>query len=101
MGPKYSRKDTWKKKYLLGPFYRFEIDSGSKLSRKFPFWFLSKYFFILLNLIFVFVYPKKLPIDGEILLKKNGLELLIKIIAPSLKDQLGESPSVNEYINSG
>ena len=98
---KFSRRIGWKKKYLLGPFYRFEENSGSKLSGKLPFWKMLKYLMIFINLSWMSIYRKKLPADALFNLERENLNICLKVIGPPLKDQHGESPTKVQYIDAG
>ena len=96
-----SRRKKWKEALLLGPLYRFSPKSNSKFSGIIPFWPLSRL------LLRIFTFPLYLffqhlrPARGEFKCGVGNISIVCRNVPPTMKDQYGESPSKNEYIDAG
>ena len=62
---------------------------------------MLQYLMIFINLLWMSIYRKKLPADALFNLKREKLNICLRVIGPPLKDQHGESPTKGQYINAG
>lgn len=92
-----SRVEKWKRAMDMGPFFRFEKDSGSKFAGN----FLSfRSYFILINKILRLL-PRFRNERSTYQCKVNQLKFIYELVSPSMKDQFGESPNRDEYLDAG
>jgi hypothetical protein len=96
-----SRRFVWKEVLLYGKFKRFSPNSKSEFSLHPFFWSIIKWPLILLKFAHYSLFRKKRPTLSEFRCKYNNIKILLKNVPPKLKDQFGESPSMEEYINAG
>jgi hypothetical protein len=96
------RFPRWKDSLSLGPFFRFAPNSKSRLSGKLgPLWPIAKPFLKTLATAQYLFAPQNRPHRAEWRGTSDQLELILRNVGPSLKDQYGESPNKAEYIESG
>ena len=96
-----SKIEIWKRYMKLGPFYRFEKDSKSRLAGKLFFLlpFFKPFFHILNNLLIKLNKFKNEKSEWKC--NVENIYFNYKLISPSIKDQFGESPNINEYVDAG
>ena len=100
--PSYlSRRSRWKTILLYGKFMKFHPEPKKKYSFNPFFWNMFKSLFLLLNFSLYVFRSKMRPRYGELNCKYNEMKIILKNIPPSLKDQFGESPMMEDYINAG
>ena len=90
-----SRVERWKRQMDLGPFFRFEPDSTSKMAGKFR---TLKPFFKFIN-FFLRNIPKFNNETTEWRCKIQNCEFIYHLVSPGMKDQFGESPNRDIYLN--
>jgi hypothetical protein len=98
---KLSRRISWKENLLLGEFRRLLPDSPSKFSGLIPFWSFFRPFFIILNFVVYIFFRRFRPQRALFTGRVDSIKLVLRNVPPSMKDQYGESPSKDEYINAG
>jgi hypothetical protein len=81
----------------MGPFFRFEIDSGSRLQGKLG---IFKPIFKLLNRL-IRMHPKFANENSFWKTEIGNCKFFYELVSPGMKDQFGESPNRDEYIQAG
>ena len=91
------RVERWKRVMELGPFFRFEPDSGSKLQGKLQ---IFRPIFKILN-----KFLRTLPrFANEKSTWKTNIEnctFFYELVSPEMKDQFGESPNRDAFVSAG
>ena len=96
-----SKYNTWKNTMELGPFYRFHPSSQSFLKGKLgPLFIIFRPLFKFIN-IFLRARPNKTIQRSYYSSIINNINFHYFLSGPSIKDQFGESPFRDEYINGG
>ncbi|PJB71162.1 MAG: hypothetical protein CO093_05755 [Alphaproteobacteria bacterium CG_4_9_14_3_um_filter_47_13] len=99
---KMQRLSLWQESLSTGEFFRLSPDAKSRFSGKIgSFWPLLKPIFQIFTTLTYLLNPASRPINGEWRGKKNDFELILRNIAPTIKDQFGEAPNKNNYISAG
>ena len=99
---KFLRYKTWRDKVRLGPFFRFSPAAKSRFSGKLGiFWPPARGLFSALMALSYRVFPKLRPVNGEWRGKHDNFNLIIRNVSPSIKDQYGEAPNRQDYIDAG
>jgi len=92
-----SRVEKWQRVMDLGPFFRFEPDSGSRLQGKLK--ILRPVFKVINKLL------RKLPRycneNTQWKSKIQNCHFFYELVSPSMKDQFGESPNRDAYVRAG
>jgi hypothetical protein len=96
-----SRRLKWKEQLLYGKLNRLSPHSNSKFSLHLLFWRIIKWPLIFLKFTNYCFLRKNRPTVSEFRCKYNNVKILLKNIPPKIKDQFGESPSMEKYINAG
>ncbi len=96
-----SRIKKIKNRLSLGPFYRFEKNSNSKFAGKlFIFYPIIKPLLILIN-SFLQKLNKFNNEKSEWNCQIEKLDFKYNLVSPTMKDQFGESPNIDDYVNAG
>jgi len=98
---KFSRRMDWKANLLLGRFKKFNPRSNSKYRGIIPFWRYAKYILIGIRLITLAFNPKIRPTRSLCKGRIKNIFFIFRNVPPEMKDQYGESPSREEYIEAG
>lgn len=99
---KFQRIHRWKESLALGPFFRFSPEAKSRFSGKLgPLWPISKPFFKVAAKIYYAFTKHARPYIAEWRGQKENIELILRNVGPSIKDQFGEAPNMMDYINAG
>ena len=98
-----SRYNRWKRYMEVGPFYRFEKDSNSRFNNIIPPKIYSLFRPFIVSLVgglrnFGILCHKRIEWIASI---SNKLTFKYYLVEPSMKDQFGESPNRDEYLNAG
>ena len=91
-----SRTERWKRQMELGPFFRFEHDSTSRMAGKFKY---LRSIFKLIN-YFLRIFPKYKNEKSRWECEIQNCKFIYHLISPGMKDQFGESPNREEYLNA-
>ncbi len=92
-----SRVERWKRIMELGPFFRFESDSGSRFQGKFN---IFRPIFKLLNRLLRML-PKFSNENSSWKSEIESLKFFYELVSPSMKDQFGESPNRDVFVRAG
>ncbi len=96
------RFPKWQESLPLGPFFRFSPLSNSRFSGKFgPLWQGVKPILKLGATLYYTMKPNARPYNAEWIGASEGTILTLRNIGPSIKDQFGEAPNKDDYINAG
>jgi hypothetical protein len=96
-----SRVEKWKRIMDMGPFFRFEIDSGSRLQGKLGiFKPIFKPIFRLLNRL-IRMHPKFANEKSFWKTEIENCQFFYELVEPAMKDQFGESPNRDAFIQAG
>lgn len=99
---KFCRIHRWKDSLALGPFFRFSPEAKSRFSGRLgPLWPISKPLLKFAAKAYFAFCVRARPYTGEWCGKKENLELILRNVGPSIKDQFGEAPNMMDYINAG
>ena len=91
------RLEKWERVMKLGPFFRFESDSGSRLSGKLT--KFKKIFFVINNFLRILPYFRYERTTW--FCKLNRIKFNYELVSPGMKDQFGVSPNRYEYFYAG
>lgn len=96
------RFSSWRESISLGPFFRFSPKSKSRFSGKIgPLWPLIKPALALAATSLYTLKSERRPHNAEWRGQKDGIELILRNVGPSIKDQYGEAPNMMDYIGAG
>ncbi len=98
----FKRHSNWADKLSTGPFFRFSPKAHSRFSGKLgPLWPILKPIFSLTNKMLYAVRPDNLLQNGEWKGQHKECTLILRNVAPCIKDQFGEATNMMEYIGAG
>ena len=92
-----SRVERWKKAMALGPFFRFEPNSGSRFQGKLN---ILRPVFLAANNVLRKL-PKYANEDTSWTATIQNCKFFYELVAPSMKDQFGESPNRETFVHAG
>lgn len=98
----YQRAARWKESLALGPFFRFSPEAKSRFSGKLgALWPIAKPVLKLFAKVYYLIKPNTRPYNAEWRGTKEQVELILRNVGPSIKDQFGEAPNMMDYIDAG
>lgn len=100
--PEMLRFPHWRESMATGPFFRLSPQSKHRLGGKLgPAWPILKPFFMAGASALYALRPQSRPHNAEWRGQSGDLQLILRNVGPSVKDQYGETPNMMEYIDAG